>query len=590
MRPVVALIMAVALSGLTAASADSPGFVDPDTARWEVQTATGADVFYFGEIGDIPLVGDWDCDGVDTPAMYRTSDGHVYIRNAPDGLADPQPFWGRWDDVILAGDFNGDGCDTLATYQRVSGLIHLSNSLGSEPTVEYYFGIPGDKPFVGDFDEDGVDELGLHRESSGFVYMRFTHDIGFADAEFFYGIPDDRLVAGDWNGDGIDTVAVMRPGDGIFYLRNENSLGFADEQFEVGDPDYVPVAGTFGRLQSPPEPQPRSFTIAATGDVLIHSAVWESAQAYDGAGGYDFRPMFEPLRSRIEAADLAICHMEVPLSKDNRGISSYPSFRAPREVADAIADVGFDTCSTASNHTIDKGVQGAIDTLGVLDSAGLGHAGSARGPEEDVPSLYEVNGVTVGHISYTYGLNGLRVPVGQEYTVNVIDEAAILADAALARELGAEFIILSMHWGNEYQPVESSFQRSMAGSLLADEDVDLILGHHAHVVQPIDKIGDEYVVFGMGNLISNQRTSSRRVGVDDGLLVQISVTETGGGRFVADSVRATPLYVQADGHRILPVSDFLGAPDPSLESVLQTSFDRTSERALRYAPEGVTID
>lgn len=590
MRPIVALILAVALSGLTAASADAPGFVDPDTVRWEVQTPAGADVFYFGEIGDIPLVGDWDCDGIDTPAMYRTTDGHVYIRNAPDGLADPRPFWGRWDDVILAGDFNGDGCDTLATYQRVSGLIHLSNNLGSEPSVEYYFGIPGDKPFVGDFDEDGVDELGLHRESSGFVYMRFTHDIGFADAEFFYGIPDDRLVAGDWNGDGIDTVAVMRPGDGVFYLRNENSLGFADEQFEVGAPDYIPVAGTFGRPQSPPEPQPRSFTIAATGDVLIHSAVWESALAYAGDGGYDFRPMFEPLRSRIEAADLAICHMEVPLSKDNRGISSYPSFRAPREVADAIADVGFDTCSTASNHTIDKGVQGAIDTLGVLDSVGLGHAGSARGPEEDVPSLYEVNGVTVGHISYTYGLNGLRVPAGKEYTVNVIDEAAILADADLARELGAEFIILSMHWGNEYQAVESGVQRSLAESLLGDEDVDLILGHHAHVVQPIDKIGDEFVVFGMGNLISNQRTSSTRVGVDDGLLVQIYVTETDSGRFVADSVRATPLYVQADGHRILPVSDFLGATDPSLEAALQTSFDRTRERALRYAPEGVTID
>ncbi len=594
MRAAVGLVLGLALSGLTAAStADTPGFVDPDTNRWEVQTRNGAEAFYFGERGDIPLVGDWDCDGFDTAAMYRTSDGHVYVRNAEDGLAEPSPFWGRWDDVILAGDFDGDGCDTLATYQRVSGLVHISNELGAGPEFSYYFGIPGDKPFVGDFDEDGIDELGLHRESSGFVYMRFSHSIGFADAEFYYGIPDDRLVAGDWNGDGIDTVAVMRPGDGVFYLRNENSLGFADEQFEVGDPDYVPVAGTFGRQPPPPEPPaPRSFTIAATGDILIHSAVWESARAYAGGSGYDFQPMFEPLRSRIEAADLAICHLEVPLSADNSRISSYPSFRAPREVADAVSAVGYDTCSTASNHTIDKGVDGAVVTLGVLDSAGLAHTGSARGPEEDVPALYEIDGVLVGHLSYTYGLNGLRVPSGKEYTVNVIDEAAIIADAAWAREQGAEFVILSMHWGNEYQAVESSFQRSLAESLLADPHIDLILGHHAHVVQPIDRIGGEYVVFGLGNLISNQRTSSSRVGVDDGLLVEVTVTEGPDGVFRSEALTATPLYVQADGHLVLPVSDYLAADSiaPNLRTVLQTSYDRTVARVMRYEPVGVTID
>ena len=324
------LLLGLVLSSRAAASAsDAPGFVDPTTNRWEVNTPSGVEAFYFGEPGDIPLTGDWDCDGTDTAAMYRTSDGRVYLRNAPDGLADPTTFWGRWDDVILAGDFNGDGCDTLATYQRASGLVHISNQLGSAAEYSYYFGIPGDKPFVGDYDEDGVDELGLHRESTGFVYMRFTHDIGFADAEFFYGIPDDRLVAGDWNGDGTDTVAVFRPGDGVFYLRNENSLGFADEEFDVGNPQLIPVAGNFGKPVPPPEPQLRSFTVAAAGDILIHSAVWQSAQEYAGGDGYDFRPMFEPIKARVSGADLAICHMEVPLSSDNTGISSYPSFRAP---------------------------------------------------------------------------------------------------------------------------------------------------------------------------------------------------------------------------------------------------------------------
>jgi poly-gamma-glutamate synthesis protein (capsule biosynthesis protein) len=597
MRSVSGLLLGLLLTSLAAASAaasesDVPGFVDPGSNRWEVTTASGIEAFYFGESGDVPLVGDWDCDGLDTAAMYRTSDGRVYFRNAPDGLATSQPFWGRWDDVILAGDFNGDGCDTLATYQKVSGLVHIANELGGQPDFRYYFGIPGDKPFVGDFDEDGVDELGLHRESTGFVYMRFTHDIGFADAEFFYGIPDDRLVAGDWNGDGTDTVAVFRPADGVFYIRNENSLGFADEEFEVGDPQLIPVGGNFGRPVRPPDPVLREFTVAAAGDILIHTAVWESARDYAGGDGYDFRPMFEPIRSRVAAADLAICHMEVPLSPDNSQISSYPSFRAPREVAEAAAYAGFDTCSTASNHTIDKGVDGAVDTLGVLDASGLAHAGSARGPEEDLPTIYYVNGVTVGHISYTYGLNGQRVPSGKEYTVNVIDSEAILADAAWARGQGAEFIILSMHWGTEYQPVESSYQRNLAESLLPSENIDLILGHHAHVVQPIDRISDEYVVFGLGNLISNQRTSSSRVGVDDGLLVEVTVRESQPGVFDTTGIVVTPLYVEAGSHLILPVPDYVSDPGTSdaLASRLATSSARSTSRVLRYNPSGVTVE
>ena len=198
----------------------------------------------------------------------------------------------------------------------------------------------------------------------------------------------------------------------------------------------------------------------------------------------------------------------------------------------------------------------------------------------------------VGHISYTYGLNGLRVPSGKEYTVNVIEENAIRSDAAWAKQQGAEYIILSMHWGSEYQPVESSYQRNLAESLLPDENIDLILGHHAHVVQPIDRIGDEYVVFGLGNLISNQRTSSSRVGVDDGLLVEVQVSETVAGEFDTTGIEVTPLYVQADTHLILPTADLLADPTTSegLRSALATSSARSTDRVLRYNPAGVTVD
>ena len=197
-----------------------------------------------------------------------------------------------------------------------------------------------------------------------------------------------------------------------------------------------------------------AFTLAVTGDILIHSPLVDRAAVYGDSSGqpYDFRPMFERIAPIIASADLALCHLEVPLSADNEGLSGYPLFNAPREVAQAIASAGYEGCSTASNHSIDQGVQGAAETLDVLDAAGVGHAGTARNPEEAAnPRLYQVGDVTVGHLSYTYWLNGLSPPSGQEWVANVIDQSAILAEAAQARAEGADLVVVSLHWGVEYQ-------------------------------------------------------------------------------------------------------------------------------------------
>jgi hypothetical protein len=198
-------------------------------------------------------MGDWDCDGIDTPGLYRRSDGFVYLRNAnTQGVADVRYFFGVPGDVPLAGDFDGDGCDTVSIYRPSEGRVYVINRLGSGGAgagvadVSYYFGIPGDKPFVGDFDNDGIDTIGLHRETTGLVYFRNSHTPGNAELEFLFGIPGDRMVAGDWTGNGFSTPGLFRPSEARFYLRYSNTQGVADDAFNLGNTRWIPVAGTFG--------------------------------------------------------------------------------------------------------------------------------------------------------------------------------------------------------------------------------------------------------------------------------------------------------------------------------------------------------
>lgn len=213
--------------------------------RWRMRTGLGDlngwEAFTYGNPGDIPFSGDWDCDGTRTPGLYRQSDGYVYLRNGNDtGIADIQFFFGDPGDVPVPGDFDGDGCDTLSIYRPSTATFHIVNQLGSDDTGlgaadhSFVFGNVGDTPFSGDFDGDGVTEVGLHRASSGFVYFRNTLDTGIADLQFFYGDPGDVILAGDWDGDGDDTVAVFRPSNGTLYVNLENAPGVADYELEIG--------------------------------------------------------------------------------------------------------------------------------------------------------------------------------------------------------------------------------------------------------------------------------------------------------------------------------------------------------------------
>ncbi len=240
------------------AGAHGVGLVDPSQGVWHLRTRNGDPAsFYFGNPGDYPFMGDWDCNGTDTPGLYRQSDGYVYLRNSnTQGPANVKFFFGNPGDFPLPGDFNGNGCDTLSLYRPSEQRIYVINTLGSddkglgEAEYSYIFGNPGDKPFTGDFNGNGITTVGLHRESTGFMYFRNTNTQGVADYEFYFGDPGDRLIAGDWTGAGEDFPAVFRPSNRTVYMRFTNTQGNADEFYQWGESSYIPVAGFFGNLDS----------------------------------------------------------------------------------------------------------------------------------------------------------------------------------------------------------------------------------------------------------------------------------------------------------------------------------------------------
>ncbi|MGI5479508.1 CapA family protein [Streptomyces lavendofoliae] len=266
-----------------------------------------------------------------------------------------------------------------------------------------------------------------------------------------------------------------------------------------------PAPSSAGGAAAAPD---RGFTLVATGDVLPHASIIRQSQADAGGTGYDFRPMLAGVKPVISRADLAICHMETVYGKDGGPYTGYPSFKSPPEVATALAATGYDSCSTASNHTLDDGADGLGRTLDALDKVGVRHAGSARTAAEAArPTLLKAGGATVAHLAYTYGTNGIPLPQDRPWAVNLIDENKILTDARAARTAGADVVVVSLHWGTEWQTAPDRQQLDLGRGLTAAAtggrpDIDLIIGTHAHVPQAYEKVNGTWIVYGMGDQIA----------------------------------------------------------------------------------------
>lgn len=273
---------------------------------------------------------------------------------------------------------------------------------------------------------------------------------------------------------------------------------------------------------------PESFTVVATGDVLVHPALTAQALADSATGEPDFGPLLAGVAPAVSAADLALCHLEVPLAEPDGPFAGYPSFDAPPQVVDALAEAGYDSCTTASNHTLDQGAGGVFRTLDALDAAGLEHTGSARSASEAAtPLLHDLGVARVAQISFTYGYNGLQLPDEAPWLANTLDPGTVLDAARAAKDAGADVVIASLHWGEEYESEPTREQTVHAEQLLADPALDLVIGHHAHVVQPFEMIGGEWVAYGLGNHVA--RHAEPRGTTEEGVLARFTFARDAGG-------------------------------------------------------------
>lgn len=265
------------------------------------------------------------------------------------------------------------------------------------------------------------------------------------------------------------------------------------------EPEPEPMPGN-----GPECPTDHCVTVGMTGDMLFHQGLWTpyAIPTNDEGHSFDFVPLLEGQRAYLESTDLAICQMETPLAPWGGPYLGYPAFSTPPELAFAAKAVGYDVCTTASNHTIDQGTAGLVRTLDLLDEAGIQHTGSYRTEEEAQEVLIvEANGAKIAIITATFSLNGIPAEFPWQADYPLEPERAI-AKAKEARAFGADLVIGVQHAGTEYATLPDLQQIGNAEILTASGEFDFIYGHHTHSIQPLEKMGETWVAYGLGNGIS----------------------------------------------------------------------------------------
>lgn len=287
----------------------------------------------------------------------------------------------------------------------------------------------------------------------------------------------------------------------------------------------------------------RCASILVTGDMLVHTQLWEQARQdalAAGAKGLDFGPLLEGQRRYIEQSDLAICHQETPVAAPAGPFSAYPSFNVPPQIIAASKAVGYQACTTASNHTIDRGTEGLVRTLDALDAAGLQHTGSYRTEAEAKGILIlPTEAAQIAVIEATYGLNG-QIPE-QDWQVDMLDAPTMIAKAKKARQLGADIVLGVMHAGDEYASAPNAQQQEVAHALVDSGQFTMIYGHHTHSVLPIEKYKGTWIVYGLGNGVTE--LSPTYVVNNEGLLVRAQFSQDADGKWVASDLGWAPSVI-----------------------------------------------
>ena len=360
---------------------------------------------------------------------------------------------------------------------------------------------------------------------------------------------------------------------GIFYFRfaepfpeTEPTISVPPQETPViTQPSTAPTQPT--QPTQPPVIKVSTATIGSTGDILLHDKVIKSG--YDPESGtYNYDDIFTLFSEFVTKVDYAVANLEVTLGGEEKGYSGYPSFNAPDSIVDALKNAGFDMLLTANNHSYDTGYSGFMRTQQIIKNASLAYIGTRENPEDKNYAIAEVNGIKIGMICYTYNtgvdesgnvsLNEIPLNAQASTLVNSFDYRdltgfyeKLAGELAQMREDGAEAIMLYVHWGEEYNTEPNDTQKKMAQEL-CDLGIDVIVGNHAHVIQPVELLtnrNDEHqktlCLYSMGNSLSNIRNSSTRpVHCEDGLLFSVTFAKYSDGTVVIESADILPTWVE----------------------------------------------
>lgn len=303
--------------------------------------------------------------------------------------------------------------------------------------------------------------------------------------------------------------------------------------------------------QTSSKPETTTIHMAAIGDVMCH--LTNIKNAYNSTSkDYDFSNVFKNIKSYTQNADITIGNLETTFAGSDRGYTGYPTFNTPEVLGQNLKDIGVDVLSTANNHCMDKGYTGIVSTLNFLDKYGLAHTGTSRSTQEQNTTLIKnVNGIKIAFLSFTYGTNGITIPSDKTYSVNLIDKELIKKQINFAKAENVDLICVNMHWGIEYKLKQNSNQEELADFLFSN-GVDIILGSHPHVLEPMEKrtitledgtTKDGFVIYSLGNFVSGQIYPNTKSTV----ILNIQITKNKDGKITIDKINYTPVYLYDSG-------------------------------------------
>lgn len=291
----------------------------------------------------------------------------------------------------------------------------------------------------------------------------------------------------------------------------------------------------------------RSFTLCAIGDVMCHNTqYWD---AYNNSTGeYDFSYVFDDIVKYTMSPDITIGSLETSFAGSEVGYSNYPRFNSPDNLAYSLRRIGVDVLSTAGNHCLDMGFSGLSRTIDVLDKYHISHLGTYKTKEEQENILYKyVKGTKIAFVNYTYGTNGIPIPEGKDFCVNLIDRDLIKSQLDKAKSEGANLIVACMHWGTEYRTTANDEQKDLT-DFLFQNGVDIILGNHPHTLEPMEKrtvtladgsTKDCFVIYALGNFICDQNAENTR----NSIILNLRITRSENDKISIDSVTYTPIHM-----------------------------------------------